>query len=284
MAATIIDGTQLARSWREQIAADAATWTAEAGRQPCLQTILVGDDPASSVYIGMKRRACAEVGIRSQHLHLPSSSTVEEICGAVADAGADPQVDGILVQFPLPDGIDTDAVIAAIAPSKDVDCFHPQNVGLLANGRPGALVPCTPAGIMRMLDAHDVTIAGAHAVVVGRSSLVGRPAALMLLDRDATVTIAHSRTADLASITTQADILIVAVGRAGLIDASMVKPGAVVIDVGINRTDAGLVGDVDFDAVKQVAGLITPVPGGVGPMTVATLMANTVAAARVSTL
>ncbi len=284
MTATIIDGTQLARAWRAQIAADAASWAADAGREPCLQTILVGDDPASNVYIGMKRRACAEVGIRSQHVHLPGSSTTDAVCSVVADAAADDGVDGLLVQFPLPDGIDADAVIAAIPPSKDVDCFHPHNIGMLAAGRPGALVPCTPAGIMHMLDAHDVRIAGAHAVVVGRSTLVGRPAALMLLDRDATVTIAHSRTLDLASITAQADILIVAVGRPALVDASMVKPGAVVIDVGINRTADGLVGDVDFDSVQHVAGMITPVPGGVGPMTVATLMANTVAAARVSSL
>ncbi len=276
-----MDGSATAAQWRADLAIQAAQLASTLGRPPALQTMLVGSDPASEVYIGMKIRACTDVGIRSVHVQLPDTATESEVLEAIAVAAADSDIDGILVQFPLPAGVSERAVIDAIPPEKDVDCFHPFNVGLMASGGAGHLLPCTPAGIIRLLEAYDVPIAGRHAVVVGRSNLVGRPVASMLLDRHATVTIAHSRTPDLGAITRQADILVVAVGRAHLITPDMVAPGAVVIDVGVNRTAEGLVGDVDFAGVSPIASMITPVPGGVGPMTVATLMANTIAAAQV---
>lgn len=281
MSAIIMDGSATAAAWRAELAQRAQELEAALGRPPALQTILVGSDPASEVYIGMKIRACADVGIRSVHVELPDTASEADVLAAIHAAASDDAIDGILVQFPLPNGISKRNVIYAIPPDKDVDCFHPFNVGLMASGGSGHLLPCTPAGIIRLLDTYDVTIAGRHAVVVGRSNLVGRPAASMLLNRDATVTIAHAHTRDLGAVTRQADILVVAAGRPGLITSDMVKPGAVVIDVGINRTPTGLVGDVDGAGVSTVASMITPVPGGVGPMTVATLMANTIAAAQV---
>ncbi len=279
MTATIIDGVRIARDLRSALAGETAALAERCGRRPSLLTVLVGDDPASAVYVGMKIRACEEVGITSVHRPLPADTTQSQLLEVIHAAASDDSIDGILVQLPLPAGMDEHAVINAIPPGKDVDCFHPCNVGLLASGIDAPLQPCTPAGVMRLLEESGVEVAGKHAVVVGRSSLVGRPAATMLLNRHATVTIVHSRTPDLAAMTRQADILVVAVGRPGLVTGDMIRPGAVVIDVGVNRTPAGLVGDVDFASAQKVAGMITPVPGGVGPMTVATLMANTIAAA-----
>ncbi len=252
---------------------------AEAGRPPGLATVLVGDDPGSAIYVRRKRQACAEVGISSIHTEPETSVTEAELLGVIEELNGRDDVDGILVQLPLPGHIDQDAIVAAIDPAKDVDGLTPTSVGLLARGTPG-LVPCTPQGVMELLDAAGVELAGAEAVIVGRSNLVGRPLASLLIAADATVTVCHSRTRDLAAACRRADVLIAATGRAGLIGAEKVKPGATVVDVGVNRTEDGLVGDVDFDAVREVAGAITPVPGGVGPMTIAMLLANTVKAAR----
>ncbi len=247
-----------------------------------LATVLVGDDPASHVYVRNKRRLASDTGIMSFHHELPADSSQAEVEDLIHTLNDDPQVDGILVQLPLPAGLDSDVITELIDPTKDADGLHPQNLGLLVLDRP-LLAPCTPRGVMRILDHYDIETRGANAVIVGRSFLVGRPLGLLLGARgaDATVTLAHSRTPDLAATTRQADILVAAVGVPLLIGADFVKPGATVIDVGINRTDDNrLVGDVDFDAVVKVAGSITPVPGGVGPMTVAMLMDNTVSAAE----
>jgi len=241
--------------------------------------VLVGDDPASQVYVSNKRRQCEDVGMRSIHHGLGEATPQEELLDLLGELNGDDTVDGILVQLPLPAGIDQDAVIAAIDPRKDVDGLSAENAGLLAQGRPG-LVPCTPRGVMELLSAAGAEPAGAQAVIVGRSILVGRPLAALLLGADATVTVCHSRTRDLAAACSGADILVAAVGSPRLIGPEMVKPGATVIDVGTNRTPEGLVGDVDFDAVREVAGAISPVPGGVGPMTIAMLLANTLAAAQ----
>jgi methylenetetrahydrofolate dehydrogenase (NADP+)/methenyltetrahydrofolate cyclohydrolase len=252
--------------------------------RPGLAVVLVGEDPASQVYVRNKIKACAEAGIASFEHRLAASTSEEELLRLVSSLNTDPQVHGILVQLPLPSHISTQKVIEAVRPSKDVDGFHPENLGLLASGH-ARFVACTPAGVMRLLDHAGVPLAGRHAVVVGRSAIVGKPAALLLLERNATVTICHSRTADLAAVIKEADILVAAVGRARLIKGEMIKPGAAVIDVGINRLDSGpdagkLCGDVDFAAALGRAGWITPVPGGVGPMTIAMLLENTLRAAH----
>jgi methylenetetrahydrofolate dehydrogenase (NADP+)/methenyltetrahydrofolate cyclohydrolase len=279
MTATIIDGKAIAAEIRDELARDVVALGAAGHPQPGLATILVGDDPASEVYIGMKRRQCAEVGIADLHRHLPAEATHAEVAQLIAELNADPQVSAILLQLPVPKPLDGGALTELISPDKDVDGLTSVSVGRLSRGDAG-LRPCTPRGVMELLDRHQVSLEGAEAVVVGRSDLFGKPAAMMLLQRNATVTMAHSRTRDLAAVTRRADILIAAVGVPGLIGADHVKAGAVVIDVGINRLESGLVGDVDFAAVKEVASLITPVPGGVGPLTIAMLLANTIAAAR----
>lgn len=279
MVARIIDGKALAADLRRALAPRVAALAAR-GVRPGLAVILVGDDPASRVYVRNKARACAETGVDSRHVALPATVDQQELLAAIAALNADPAIHGILVQLPLPPHIDADRVLEAIAPQKDVDGFHPMNTGALLAGRPG-FVPCTPAGIMVMLDRAGVTLRGKRAVVVGRSNIVGKPMALLLLQRDATVTICHSKTQDLPALTREADVLVAALGRAKAIGAAMVKPGACVIDVGINRLDDGtLAGDVDAVAVQDVAGWITPVPGGVGPMTVAMLIVSCVRAAE----
>jgi methylenetetrahydrofolate dehydrogenase (NADP+)/methenyltetrahydrofolate cyclohydrolase len=280
MSARLIDGKAVAAEVRERVRREVAEFTAESGQVPGLATVLVGDDPASQIYIRNKQKACEEAGMRSLHHGLPEETTQEELLDLVRGLGSDDEVDGILVQLPVPDQIDGDAVVAAIEPAKDVDGLTPTNAGLLAHGTPG-LVPCAPAGVIELLDHEGVELEGAEAVVVGRSKLVGRPLASLLLARSATVTVCHSRTRDLAGVCARADVLVAAVGVPRLIGADSVKPGATVIDVGMNRTEEGLFGDVDFEAASEVAGLISPVPGGVGPMTIAMLMVNTLAAARV---
>jgi methylenetetrahydrofolate dehydrogenase (NADP+)/methenyltetrahydrofolate cyclohydrolase len=249
----------------------------------CLATILVGDDPASHVYVGSKHKASHEAGIESRDHRFPADTAESEILDLIAELNADDAVDGILVQLPLPEQIDPDAVVAAIDPGKDVDGLTPVNAGLLAHGTPG-LVPCTPAGVIELLRHEGVELEGAEAVVVGRSKLVGVPVARLLLAADATVTVCHSRTRDLAATCRRADVLVAAVGVPKLLGADAVKPGAVVIDVGMNRTAEGLCGDVDFEAASEPAAAITPVPGGVGPMTIAMLLVNTLQAARSRTL
>ena len=253
---------------------------AEKGVSTALAVILVGDDSASQVYVRNKIKACADTGIRSLEFRMPAETTQQQLLAKIAELNADENVDGILVQLPLPKQINADAVISAIAPAKDVDGFHVANAGALVTGKQG-FVPCTPFGVMRLIEKSGVNPRGKSAVIVGRSNIVGKPMALLLLAADATVTVAHSRTPDLSAVTRNADILVAAVGRAKLIKADMVKPGAVVIDVGMNRDETGkLCGDVDFAEVKEIAGSITPVPGGVGPMTIAMLMQNTVLAAQ----
>jgi methylenetetrahydrofolate dehydrogenase (NADP+)/methenyltetrahydrofolate cyclohydrolase len=275
MSARIIDGKAVAAQVRERVRADVA----EMDRKPGLATILVGDDPASHVYVRNKRNACAEVGIESFHHELEASTPESELAELITRLGEDDAVSGILLQLPVPGHIDSDAMIELIDPLKDVDGLTTANAGRLVQGREG-LVSCTPGGVMELLDSDGVALKGAEAVIVGRSQLVGRPLASLLLARDATVTTCHSRTRDLAEVCSRADVLVAAVGRPRLVTAEMVRDGAVVIDVGINRTDDGLVGDVDFDAVAEKAAAITPVPGGVGPMTIAMLLVNTVKAAR----
>jgi methylenetetrahydrofolate dehydrogenase (NADP+)/methenyltetrahydrofolate cyclohydrolase len=277
MSARILDGKLLARQVKDEVAGA----TASLGYLPGLATVLVGDDPASHTYVRGKRGDAAEVGIRSFHHELAATASQGEIEDLVASLNADDDVDGILVQLPLPGALDSEHVVAAIDPRKDVDGLHPYNLGLLLLGRPG-LRPCTPSGVVRMLEANDVPVAGSKVVVIGRSFLVGRPLALMLAGKgmDATVTMAHSRTVDLPRVAREADILVAAAGVPGLVTPEFVKPGAAVIDVGITRTDQGLAGDVDFGPVSEVAGWLTPVPGGVGPMTRAMLLVNTVEAAR----
>lgn len=276
MSAVLLDGKALSARMRERLRQKAAALP----RQPGLAVILVGDDPASAVYVRNKEKDCAQCGVRCLNHHLPAEATQQELLALVEDMNRREDVDGILVQLPLPEGLDSRAVLEAIRPEKDVDAFHPENVGRLMLGLPRFL-PCTPAGIMALLRAYGISPAGKHCVVVGRSNIVGKPMALLLLAEDATVTVCHSRTPDLAEQCRRADILISAVGRRGLITADMVKPGAVVVDVAMNRNDEGkLCGDVDFAAVAEKAAYITPVPGGVGPMTRAMLMENTVSASR----
>ena len=273
MSAKIIDGKAVAASIRASVK-DKVAALVQRGVRPGLAVILAGDDPASRVYVRNKVRACEETGVRSELHELPGSVSEAELLQRVAKLNADAAVHGILVQLPLPKHINSDRVLEAVAPAKDVDGFHLENLGALVAGRPG-VVPCTPAGVMRLIEHAGVDLAGRHAVVIGRSNIVGKPQALLLLQKNATVTIAHSKTRDLPSITRQADVLVAAVGRAKLVTADMVKPGACVIDVGVNRLpDGTLAGDVDFDSVKAVAGSITPVPGGVGPMTIAMLLEN----------
>jgi methylenetetrahydrofolate dehydrogenase (NADP+)/methenyltetrahydrofolate cyclohydrolase len=252
----------------------------ESGLHPHLATVIVGSDPASQMNVRMKPRACERVGIGSLGIELPEDTTTENVLEKVRQLNADPEIDGILVQLPLPEQVDTERVIAAVSPVKDADGFHPENLGLLFSGRP-RFTPCTPAGIMTLLAEYRIPVAGARAVVAGRSIDVGRPMAALLTNADATVTICHSKTKDISGELKRADILVSAIGRAHFIRPEMVKPGAVVIDVGINQLDGKLVGDVDFAGVRDIAGAITPVPGGVGPMTIATLMENTFRAAKV---
>ncbi len=282
--ARLIDGKAMAARLRARVAGDVARLKSDHGLTPGLATVLVGEDPASEIYVRNKRRHTEEAGMKSIHHALAAITSQTELLDRVAALNADPSVHGVLVQLPLPDGIDVNAVIDAIDPAKDVDGFHPINAGLLASGRDG-LRPCTPTGCMMMLEDELDDLTGLDAVVVGRSNIVGKPIAMMLLAAHCTVTIAHSRTRDLADVCRGADILIAAVGRARMIQGDWIKPGAVVIDVGINRIEkegggTRLVGDVDFDAARAIARAITPVPGGVGPMTIACLLANTVTAAR----
>jgi methylenetetrahydrofolate dehydrogenase (NADP+)/methenyltetrahydrofolate cyclohydrolase len=283
MTATILDGKALAGEIRGEIGEQVADFIENNGTVPCLAAVLVGENAASQVYVRNKQQACQRSGIESRLHKLPDSATQEDLLTLVHKLNKDYTVHGILVQLPLPAQIDATRVLRAVSPLKDVDGFHPENVGLIVQGRPRFL-PCTPLGIQQLLVRRKVPIAGSHVVVLGRSDIVGKPISLMLMQRgpggDATVTVCHSRTRNLPEITRQADILIVAIGKARYVTAGMVKPGAVVIDVGINRSEQGLVGDVDFEAVKEVAGQITPVPGGVGPLTIAMLLHNTLAAAR----
>lgn len=279
MSAQILDGKALAAEIRSEVKTQVAA-LAEKGVSTALAVILVGDDSASQVYVRNKIKACADTGIRSLEFRMPAETTQQQLLAKIAELNADENVDGILVQLPLPKQINADAVISAIDPAKDVDGFHVANAGALVTGKQG-FVPCTPFGVMRLIEKSGVDPRGKSAVIVGRSNIVGKPMALLLLAADATVTVAHSRTPDLCAITRNADILVAAVGRAKLIKADMVKPGAVVIDVGMNRDENGkLCGDVDFSEVKAIAGSITPVPGGVGPMTIAMLMQNTALAAQ----
>ncbi|AMX82944.1 bifunctional 5,10-methylene-tetrahydrofolate dehydrogenase/5,10-methylene-tetrahydrofolate cyclohydrolase [Geobacillus subterraneus] len=279
MTAQIISGTELAKTIRAELANEAATLKAN-GIEPGLAVILVGDDPASHSYVKGKQKACAEVGIRSLLYTFPATVSEEELLAKIRELNADPTVHGILVQLPLPNHIREWSVIETIAPEKDVDGFHPINVGKMMIGQP-AFLPCTPHGVLVMVKSAGIDIAGKHVVVVGRSNIVGKPVGQLFLREHATVTYAHSKTPDLAAITRQADILIVAVGKARLIGPEHVKPGAAVIDVGVNRLESGkLCGDVDFEAVKEAVGYITPVPGGVGPMTITMLLHNTMEAAR----
>ncbi len=277
MTATILDGKLVAAAVKAEVAKEVV----ELGFTPGLATILVGADPASHTYVKGKRSDAGEVGIESFHHELSSDITQTELEELVDSLNHDDSVDGILVQLPLPGDLDAERIVETIDPSKDVDGLHPHNLGLLVLDRPG-LRPCTPSGIMRILHHYDIPTSGARAVVVGRSFLVGRPLALMLASKgaDATVSVAHSRTGDLRAVTSEADILVSAVGSPEMITADYVKSGAVVIDVGINRGDSGLVGDVDFESVSEIASAITPVPGGVGPMTRAMLLVNTLAAAK----
>ncbi len=283
MTATLLDGKALAARLRSQLAEEVAPWAKRHGLRPTLAAVLVGDNPASRVYVGKKQQACRKVGLESRLVELPADVSQARLLETVDQLNADPGVHGVLVQLPLPPQIETQEVLRRVDPRKDVDGFHPENVGLLVQGRP-RFVPCTPAGICRLLQHYEIPTAGRHVVVLGRSDIVGKPMANLLLRRgpegDATVTVCHSRTPEPARFTREADILIAAVGRPKMVTADMVRPGATVIDVGINRTPEGLVGDVDFDAVRQVAGFITPVPGGVGPLTVAMLLWNTFQAAR----
>lgn len=279
MTAQILDGKALAAEIRAEVKAQIDDLQ-QKGVHTALAVVLVGDDPASQVYVRNKIKACGEAGIKSLEFRMPSETTQEALLAKIAELNADDTVDGILVQLPLPRQINAEAVIAAIDPAKDVDGFHTANAGALVTGKEG-FVPCTPFGVMRLIEKSGVDPAGKAAVIVGRSNIVGKPMALLLLAANATVTVAHSKTPDLGAVTRTADILVAAVGRAKLIKADMVKPGAVVIDVGMNRDENGnLCGDVDFASVKDVAGHITPVPGGVGPMTIAMLLQNTVIAAR----
>ncbi len=286
MAATLLNGKALADKIRAEIAAEVCEFTRRTGVKPCLAAVLVGEDPGSQVYVRNKQKACEQNGLTSRLHRLGAETATEELLALIDQLNGDPGVHGILVQLPLPKTIDTTRVLDAVLPRKDVDAFHPENVGRIVQGRP-LFLPCTPHGIRQILLRHQIPTAGAHVVVLGRSEIVGKPIAMMLMQKgpggDATVTVCHSRSRNLPSITRVADILIVAIGRANFVTADMVKPGAAVIDVGINRTEKGLVGDVDFGPVSQVAGCITPVPGGVGPLTISMLLHNTLLAARLQT-
>ncbi|MHC4339363.1 MAG: bifunctional 5,10-methylenetetrahydrofolate dehydrogenase/5,10-methenyltetrahydrofolate cyclohydrolase [Planctomycetota bacterium] len=286
MTARIIDGKAIAADIRAEVKAGADKLRSQ-GITPGLATVLVGDNPASHKYVSMKRKACAEAGIESFHNELPDDATQEEVLALVQKLGADPKVHGILVQLPLPDQIDEETILNAVPLSKDVDGFHPLNIGALAmKGRDPDFVPCTPNGVIELLDRSGAKIEGANAVVLGRSNIVGMPVALLLVHRNATVTVCHSRTQDLPEVVRSADILVAAIGRARFCKGEWIKPGATVIDVGTNVIDdptrksgKRLVGDVDYEAAVEIAGAITPVPGGVGPMTIAMLLANTLRSA-----
>jgi len=298
MTATLLDGTAIAKAMREDLRPRIAALAAR-GRRPGLGVLLVGDDPASAIYVRNKSRACEDLGLHHETTHLPATASTEEVLAVVERYNRTAEVSGILVQTPLPPQVDSERVLRGVDPAKDVDGFHPENVGLLVQKRP-RFVACTPAGIMEMLRRSDIAVSGRRAVVVGRSDIVGKPMALLLMHADATVTVCHSRTRDLGAVTREADILVAAIGRAGLLRAEHVREGAVVVDVGMNRVTtaeeardlleparqevfarngSALVGDVHFPSVREVAAAITPVPGGVGPLTIAQLMVNTVAAA-----
>lgn len=281
MAAIRIDGKQIAASVKQEVQVETAAFTQKTGVIPHLAAVLVGDDPASQVYVRNKERACEKCGLKSTLHRLSEDTTQDQLLQLVHDLNADESVHGILVQLPLPRHLVSIPVLDAILPIKDVDGFHPENVGLMLQGRPRFL-PCTPHGVMKMLEHHEVQTAGCHAVVIGRSDIVGKPMAALLIQRgaDATVTTCHSRTSDIGAITRQADLLIAAVGIPEFVKGDMIKPGAVVIDVGINRVDDKLVGDVAFREAEKMASMITPVPGGVGPMTIAMLLKNTLMAAQ----
>ena len=288
MAATLLDGKALAKKIQAELAEQVAVFTEQTQKVPTLATVLVGEDPASQVYIRNKIRSCERVGMESRHIPLPADVSQEALMEEVQQLNRDDTVHGILVQLPLPDGLDAQPILDAILPAKDVDAFHPENVGLLSQGRPRYL-PCTPHGVIQLLHRAGIETSGKHCVIVGRSDIVGKPLGLMLVQRqsgcgptaaNATVTICHSRTQNLRDITKQADVLIAAIGQAEFITAEMVKPGSVVVDVGINRGENGLVGDVAFEEVSEVAAAITPVPGGVGPLTVTMLLENTLRAAQ----
>jgi methylenetetrahydrofolate dehydrogenase (NADP+)/methenyltetrahydrofolate cyclohydrolase len=279
MSATIIDGREISAQVRAEVKTEVEAFAARTGRAPGLATILVGDDAASAIYVANKRKASAEVGIADFHQHLSAEATQAEVAELIDACNRNLDVSGILLQLPLPSGLDAAPLTAMISPEKDVDGLTPVSAGRLVQGAPG-LRPCTPLGVIELLDRHGVELRGAEAVVVGRSNLVGKPVAFLLLERHATVTLCHSRTRDLAAVCSRAEVLIAAVGVAELVGAEHVRPGAAVIDVGINRTEEGLRGDVDFEAARERAGLLTPVPGGVGPMTIAMLLRNTLAAAH----
>ncbi len=276
---SLLDGRAVAQVVRARVADEAADFLAEHGRQPGLGTLLVGDDPASATYIRMKHRACEEVGIRSVHRTLPQHATQADVERVTRELVADDGVDGVLVQMPLPGDLDPEPVILAVPPEKDVDGFHPWNLGAIASTLDG-IASCTPQGVITLLDAYGIELEGTEAVVVGRSRTVGMPMAMLLLQRNATVTVTHHLTRDLAKATREAEVLIVAAGVPGLITADMVRPGAVVVDIGTTHTPEGLRGDVLFDEVREVARLVSPVPGGVGPMTIATLLESTVRLAQ----
>lgn len=287
MSAMILDGKAVALQIQAEIAAEVTQFRQATGVVPCLVAVLVGDNPASEVYVRNKQKTCEKVGMTSRLERLPSSARPEELLQLIGRLNADVSVHGILVQLPLPTDWDTNQVLDAVSPAKDVDAFGPENVGLICQGRPRFL-PCTPHGVLQLLARYNIEVSGKHAVVVGRSDIVGKPLAMLLMQRtgpvgdkvaNATVTVCHSQTKNLAEVTQQADILIVAIGRANAIKKEHVKAGAVVIDVGINRIDTGIVGDVDFESVSSVASAITPVPGGVGPLTIAMLLKNTLTAA-----
>ena len=290
MAAQIIDGKVIAEQVRKEVAEEVAKLVAEGRQRPGLATVLVGDNPASKVYVSSKQKACSEVGIESFGHYLPATATQKEVEDLVRELNADPRVNGILVQLPLPSGLIEEDVLKAVSIEKDVDGFHPSNIGRLAQkGRDPLFVPCTPAGVIVLLDRIGVPLEGTNAVVLGRSNIVGMPVALLLVRRNATVTICHSKSKDLPGIVREADVLVAAVGRAQMVRGDWVKPGAAVIDVGINRIEdpthpkgSRLVGDVCFEEAKEVAGWITPVPGGVGPMTIALLMKNTLRASKLA--
>jgi methylenetetrahydrofolate dehydrogenase (NADP+)/methenyltetrahydrofolate cyclohydrolase len=290
MTAALLDGKRLAEEIRGEIAVDVARFRAETSIQPCLATVLVGDDPGSAVYVRNKKKACEAAGMLGVHHGLPATTSQSELLDVVQKLNDDRTVHGILVQLPLPKQINEQAILDAVHPLKDVDCFHPHNVGLLAQGRPRFL-PCTPYGVQQILHRCGVPVVGKHVVIVGRSEIVGKPLAMLLVQKNstlgpsaanATVTVCHSRTANLAEITRSADVLVAAIGQPLFIKSDMVRPGAVVVDVGINRIDTGIVGDVDYANVREVASHITPVPGGVGPLTVTMLLANTLIAARLA--
>lgn len=283
--ATLIDGKQVAQQIRDGLKAEVARLQKEKGITPGLAAVLVGENPASKVYVNMKAKACEEAGIYSEKIHLPAETPQERLIELVRSLNQNKKIHGILIQLPLPPPLDEHTVLQEVDPHKDVDGFHPVNLGKLLSAKfwneLPPFVPCTPAGCIKLIESTGTEIEGKNAVVVGRSVIVGKPAAMLLLAKQATVTVAHSRTKNLKDVCRQADILVVAVGKARLVTAGMIKPGAVVIDVGVNRmSDGKLVGDVDFEAAQAVAGFITPVPGGVGPMTIAMLLSNTVASAK----